>query len=140
MSFAKERRRLFNPHARAACGARMRERRDILRRLSHPWSSALLRLNVAAEFAVDVELMTGPRKFPELVEARCACALVMRRRFGWSTTRIGRALGDRDHTTIGHALREGARRESADPDFAARLARIEAEMWPVEREEQPCAA
>lgn len=125
-----ERRRLFNPHARAVCGARMRQRRDALARIAQPLGGALLRLTVAAEFGVDVEIMAGARRFSELVEARWSFALIARRRFGWSTTRIGRLLGDRDHTTILHALQQAALREVADAAFAARLATIEAELWP----------
>ena len=140
MFYSTERRRLFNPNAREACGARMRERRDALLRQPYPSPAALLRLTVAAEFAVDVELMAGPRQFGELVLARWACAPVMRRRLAWSTTRIGMALGGRDHTTIVHALQQAARRELADETFAARLARIEAELGPAQPEEQPCAA
>ena len=125
-----ERSRLFNPNAREACGARMRERRDNLRRLTPVVCRALLRLTVAAEFGVRVDLMVGPRRFGELVEARCAFALIARRRFGASTARIGAELGARDHSTIVHALQRARVREAADAAFAARLARIEAELWP----------
>jgi hypothetical protein len=44
---------------------------------------------------------------------------ILRDRHGWSTTRIGRALGGRDHTTVIHGLRRHAEiiaRAPSDPD------------------------
>lgn len=52
-----------------------------------------------------------------VVRARWAVMLAMHRR-GYSTPRIGRALGNRDHTTVMHGLQRGKLIEARDPEFA----------------------
>jgi len=130
MRLEVERKRLFSLRTRVVVASQMRQRRDALRRDLPNATRGLLRLTVAAEFGVDVAMMQGPRRFPALIEARFAYVLVSRRRLKLSTPRIGDALGGRDHTTILHALRRAEAREAVDPDFAACLHRIEAELWP----------
>lgn len=43
--------------------------------------------------------ITGRKQQPEYVNARSAVALTLRS-FGWSYPRIGKVLGNRDHTTV----------------------------------------
>ena len=54
--------------------------------------------------------LTGPMRFKNYVHARQEAAYVMRTQLRRSYSTIGRALGNRDHTTIVHAVRAHAER------------------------------
>lgn len=71
-----------------------------------------------------IEELRGPGRTRAVAHIRFA---VMRLAYakGVSTTRIGRGLGGRDHTTILSGLRQ-AEALTADEDFAALLAEIDA--------------
>ena len=57
-------------------------------------------IQAAAErHGVRVGDVMGASQRPEFVKPRCEVARILRRR-GWTTTRIGWALGGRHHTTI----------------------------------------
>lgn len=60
--------------------------------------------------------ITGESRRQELVHTRWAISRRLARQ-GWSTPRIGRLLGGRDHTTIMHGLRRGDYLYPRDPDF-----------------------
>lgn len=60
----------------------------------------------------------GPCRQPHIVRARWAVMLALREA-GWSTPRIGRALNNRDHTTVRHGLLKGAELRATDSKFAA---------------------
>lgn len=67
--------------------------------------------------------LTGAAKQQHVCRARWAVMLVLQRR-GFSTPRIGRALGNRDHTTILHGLKRGAAIEAADSVFAFQVGMV----------------
>ncbi len=69
--------------------------------------------------------LTGNARFAGLVRARWAVMLAMHRR-GYSTPRIGRALGGRDHTTVMHGLLRGKLIEASNPEFASKCAAVAA--------------
>ena len=55
-------------------------------------------------FDVSIPEIKGEAKSQRYCKPRYAIACVLRRR-GWSLPRIGKLLGDRDHSTISNALR-----------------------------------
>jgi chromosomal replication initiator protein len=83
-------------------------------------------LRTAADvFGISLSELTGDSRFTDLVRARWAVMLAMRAR-GLSTSRIGVALGGRDHTTVIHGLRQGALLRATDPAFASKCAAVAA--------------
>jgi chromosomal replication initiator protein len=68
--------------------------------------------------------ITGQARERRLARARWAAMVALRRR-GLSTTQIGRHLGDRDHTTVMHGLKEAAKLQHNDPTFAAMVTMAE---------------
>lgn len=95
-------------------------------RLSEPLPTAALpplrRVveTVARDFGITVEEMLSAAQTANLVEARGAAALLMRRVHSASYVRIGRAL-NRDHSTCIHAATGAAIRMSRDAAYAARI-------------------
>lgn len=65
---------------------------------------------------VSSDEIRGESRARRCVSPRWAVVAALNAR-GWSTPRIGAALGNRDHTTIMHALRVIGPRRRADPDF-----------------------
>ena len=69
----------------------------------------------ARYFAVTQAALTGPSRRSSLVAARNIVVHLARRLTTLSYADVGRALGNRDHTTIMHAQRRLAEQLSADP-------------------------
>jgi chromosomal replication initiator protein len=68
-------------------------------------TTAILILNTAAEhFGVAVEAITSNSRKRELVLARHLTAYFVRQYTGMPLTAIGALLGDRDHSSIVHAI------------------------------------
>ena len=57
---------------------------------------------VAALLGSSSDAVRGKGRHPELVRARWACMVALRRR-GLSYPEIGQAMGGKDHTTVMHA-------------------------------------
>ena len=129
-SLRTQQRRLEAEKAKKSAAARMRIKLERERKIIARPTRRCLLYAVAAEFGVDAERIESPRRFGRLVRSRAAFAVLARDKFGASTTQIGRTLC-RDHTTVGHALNNLVPRLSQDQDFAARLVRIEAALWPM---------
>jgi chromosomal replication initiation ATPase DnaA len=73
-------------------------------------------------FEVTVADLTGPRRTPDLVQARFAAAYALRRHCQDMPLRaIGAALGGRDHSTIIKALRRAETLAQRDTDYNAKL-------------------
>ena len=69
------------------------------------------RLKIAAVQAIICQLwgikpqqLTGESRCMDFVYPRWAAMLFASERLAWSTPRIGRAFGDRDHTTVMHGI------------------------------------
>jgi hypothetical protein len=52
----------------------------------------------------------GYRKYARFVEVRHRAIRAVKAELNWSTNKLGRAFGDRDHTTIMYALRQSDKR------------------------------
>lgn len=81
---------------------------------NQPTLKQLLALT-ARYFNLTQAALTGPIRRTSLVEARNAFVHLARRHTPASFAEIGRALGNRDHTTIMHADRRLAERLAGDP-------------------------
>src|SRR5262245_22293811 len=72
---------------------------------------------VARQHGIDVHEIIGPRRHQKLIEARHIAAHLAVRLTAKSLPEIGRAMGNRDHTTIIHANRNIAVRRQHDPNL-----------------------
>jgi hypothetical protein len=89
-----------------------------VRQRQTPQTSNLVIATAADMVGVSVAELLGARRYREIAEARFAIMAVYSAA-GWSLPRIGRMLGDRDHTTVLNGLRRAERLLASDPYFAA---------------------
>lgn len=73
----------------------------------------------------DIDVVTGPWRWPDLARARFALMYAMRKR-GASLSQIGHRLGGRDHSTIMHGIRRAKVLAQRDSAFAEMLERVDA--------------
>ena len=85
----------------------------------YPWAVRLDTMvqRAADAIAVSPATLLGNHSARHIVRARWAVMAALRNA-DWSLTRIGRAIGGRDHTTVMHGLREGEKLRATDRDFA----------------------
>lgn len=76
---------------------------------------------VASNFGTSVDELVGRRRTARACTARFTAALLLREQLAWSYQRIGRLLGDRDHSTIHHAVQVAYGWRLDRPHYAARL-------------------
>ena len=75
-------------------------------------------LNVVADlYDATVDAILSETRKAAVVEVRHVAMWLIWRKLGWSSSRIGSLFGDRDHTTVLHALRKIERRRDEDPAF-----------------------
>lgn len=87
----------------------------------------------AAELAgVALPVLLGPQRNRRVARARWAVMIVLQDDAGMSLPQIGRTLGDRDHTTVLHGVREGAGLIETDADFAQAVRALRA-VWTAAR-------
>lgn len=68
-------------------------------------------------FGVSDGAILGPTRSERICKARFAIAWVAQEGFGLSSVAIGRALGDRDHSTVLAAIKRANAWREADPDY-----------------------
>ena len=85
--------------------------------------AAALIQRAASGADVGVADIVGRSRYQEVVRARWAVARVLRSN-GWTLARIGRKLGGRDHSTIGHACEQAEILHGTDVEFARLCARV----------------
>lgn len=68
----------------------------------------------------------GPSRFSPIVRARLAVYFLSRRMTRKSYPQIGRAIGNRDHSTIQAGVKRARKLIRSDPGFARLVARAEA--------------
>lgn len=113
--------------------------RPIVRVPAEPWPvvvqfwpprrTPLERIVLAAsrEFAVPMILIHSPKRSAEVVLARSVAFYLADRLLNLSTTRLGKLIGNRDHSTVIHAVRSVQRRMQNDV-FAERIERLRREL------------
>jgi len=82
----------------------------------------------ARAFGLSSEQICGPSRSPGVVEARHVAMHLLREIHALSCTAIGRQVGDRDHTTVKHALRQVQVRMAASPAHRGRVEQLLAEL------------
>ena len=76
-------------------------------------------------FAIDKAALEGPSKMRTNVYPRQIAMYLCRSRTGKSLPQIGRAFGNRDHTTVLYACRRIEGKLGADPELVADIQRVE---------------
>ena len=94
------------------------------RRIWSAWPAAVI-ATAADEVCASVGEITGGSRYARLVRARWAVMLALREA-GWSSARIGRALGGRHHTTVLHGLKRAEALHATDAGFRAMCGRVAA--------------
>jgi hypothetical protein len=88
----------------------------------------IIRRVVCASFSITQEFLISEQRTAKVVVPRHLCAYLISRFTTASLPTIGKSLGDRDHTTIIHAIRRTGVRIAADRKFAERVHMIEQEI------------
>ena len=83
---------------------------------------------VAADECLDASEILSERRAQIVVQARHIVAYLCVKSTPWSTTRVGRFLGDRDHSTICNSVAKIIKRRAASPEFDARIKRYQDEI------------
>lgn len=85
-----------------------------------------IKRHVAASFGVERREMDSRRKSLAVARPRQVAMFLAKRLTARSLAEIGRAFGGRDHTTVMHAIQRIEELIRSDPDFAGRVAEVEA--------------
>ncbi len=86
--------------------------------------SAAVIAAVAAAYKLPSIDLVSSRRDPLIIEARHVAMWMCRRVLRLSLAQIGRQFGDRDHSTILHAIRKTELRSRAEPAFGDALANL----------------
>lgn len=81
-------------------------------------TAAMIITEVARYFGLEEDIIKGPSRAREAVNARQAAMFLVRRMTNFSTPEIGREFGDRDHTTVLHSLEQIEKKIKNDDVFA----------------------
>ena len=79
---------------------------------------------IAKYFALDSEVLQGQSRGRDVVNARQIAMYLIRRMTNLSLNDIGKAFGDRDHTTVLHSLDKVEKQMRSDPAFAEKVKEI----------------
>jgi chromosomal replication initiator protein len=79
---------------------------------------------VADHLKTSVAMLASSQKTAGPVRDRQMCCYVLRAARGWSTLRIGRLLGGRDHSTVLHAVRKMRDLRKRDPELNQQLTEL----------------
>lgn len=80
---------------------------------------------IAARRGVSIAQIRGEARPAKIVDARFDAIWLVSTLTHWSRARLGRFFGDRDHTTIRHALKRAEQRFARDPALLAELQEME---------------
>ena len=79
---------------------------------------------IAKYFGLDSEVLQGQSRGRDIVNARQIAMYLIRRMTNLSLNDIGKAFGDRDHTTVLHSLDKVEKQMRSDPAFAETVKEI----------------
>lgn len=109
--------------------------------------SRALILSAANHFGIPEDQLVGPRRWKHLVRIRAGIAYVLHYRDNISFPQIGKRLGNRDHSTMIHGVRQVERWMTEHPGlkdfiglhmglpkFYARIVRSRDDLGPAEQE------
>jgi chromosomal replication initiator protein len=80
---------------------------------------------VAGHYGLKVSDLKGSKKTREITRPRQVAMYLARRLTSCSFPQIGRALGNKDHSTVVKGVKRLSGEMSADPDLAARVRSLE---------------
>ena len=80
-------------------------------------TAAMIIAETSRYFGIDEEVIKGPSRSREAVNARQAAMYLVRRMTNLSSPDIGREFGKRDHTTVLHSLDQIEKKLKSDPSF-----------------------
>ena len=80
-------------------------------------TAAMIITETSRYFGIDEEVIKGPSRSREAVNARQAAMYLVRRMTNLPTPDIGREFGKRDHTTVLHSLEQIEKKMKSDPVF-----------------------
>jgi chromosomal replication initiator protein len=83
---------------------------------------------VAREWGVTTEGLRSKTRTKTLTVPRQVAMHLMRDLLGMQLVEIGNAFGGRDHSTVIHSLERVSETMESEPDFAARVARVESQL------------
>lgn len=89
---------------------------------------ASIKAAVAERFEIDPREMVSARRSFEVSHPRQIAMYISKRLTPCSMPAIGRAFGDRDHTTVIHACRQVKKRRADDPELDHKIATLEREL------------
>ena len=87
-------------------------------------TAATIITEVARYFGMEEDIIKGPSRAREAVNARQAAMYLVRRMTNLSTPDIGREFGGRDHTTVLHSLEQIEKKLKTDTTFAQTIREI----------------
>lgn len=88
-----------------------------------------IKRHVAAAFQVEERLLTSDRRARRIARPRQVAMWLASDLMSISLPRIGRAFGNRDHTTVMGAIRRVEELRERDPAFAAAVANVRAAIF-----------
>jgi len=86
---------------------------------------------VKEEFGVN--FVVKSRK-PEIINARFACAYLLKKFTGLTLLEIAEYVGSKDHSTIVHSIRACANWIATDIDYRMKIKKLENELWKYHNE------
>lgn len=99
--------------------------RDMMRKTNdYAPTAAMILTEVARYFRIEEDIIKGPSRAREAVNARQAAMYLVRRMTNLSTPDIGREFGGRDHTTVLHSLEQIEKKIKQDDVFAQTIREI----------------
>jgi len=108
-----------------------RREQHYLRALRHQPTTQTIQRVVARHYGVSVIDLVSARRTQPLAFVRHIAIYLVRELTALSMPSIGRLFGDRDHTTILHAVRKVQARRERDPAFDATLKKLAAAVAPA---------
>ncbi len=108
-----------------------RREQHYLRALRHQPTTQTIQRVVARHYGVSVIDLVSTRRTQPLAFVRQIAIYLVRELTALSMPSIGRLFGDRDHTTILHAVRKVQARRERDPAFDATLKKLAAAVAPA---------
>lgn len=97
--------------------------KDLIRDAEPPDQNKIITA-CASLYGMTVADMTGPRRTKQLALARQVAMYLMRFHLKLSYKEIGGYFGDRDHTTVMHAIEKVEDLRTKDPSFATKLDKL----------------
>jgi chromosomal replication initiator protein len=91
-------------------------------------TAADVKAAVSLSFGVDPGEMVSARRAQEVSHPRQVAMYLCKRLTPFSMPKIGRLFGDRDHTTVMHAVRQVEKRRASDPELDVRIEMLEREI------------